>query len=459
MPFFPLGVTTGGPYVPYVGATSNVNLGAFSLIAHAVRADASDGLLIEASSGVDVGILGPANTANVSWYGAHNFNASTASTIAWFNSSKTLASLSSVPASLGGTGFTGYAEGDLLYGNGGGTLSKLATQPLPGYVLFSGSTPSWVSLATQAVTSLSGTANQVNVSVNVGSVTLSTPQNIATTSTPQFARLGLGIAAGADDLITGTISVNNASRVYVTNSNVGTGARSGFLAMADVAQGLFDVFSSANTATLFGVSAANAVDFRAVTSNLFSIRTTGAAAPIIFGVNNVEVGRFTSTGLNNTVLGATTAAAASVTTLAASGNITRSGPIATSPAIIVAGTDTTSQALFQVGTGAGAGGNVGARVVLIDASTGGKRWDIASGNTAAGTLTFRNATDGVSSLLLTNTNATLIGTLTTAAPSGGSAQPWNLGEAASVSPTAPNRTIRVSINGTVLYLHAKTTND
>lgn len=50
-------------------------------------------------------------------------------------------------------------------------------------------------------------------------------------------------------------------------------------------------------------------------------------------------------------------------------------------------------------------------------------------------------------------------TLTTGAPTSGSAKPWRLGEAATVSPTSPNRTIRVEIEGTVYYIHAKTTND
>lgn len=50
-------------------------------------------------------------------------------------------------------------------------------------------------------------------------------------------------------------------------------------------------------------------------------------------------------------------------------------------------------------------------------------------------------------------------TMTTGAPTGGSVKPWRLGEAATVSPTSPNRTIRVEIDGVVYYLHAKTTND
>lgn len=61
---------------------------------------------------------------------------------------------------------------------------------------------SWTNLATTAVTSLTGTANQVLVNgtsgiAKVGACTLTTPQDIATTSTPQFARIGLGVAADA----------------------------------------------------------------------------------------------------------------------------------------------------------------------------------------------------------------------------------------------------------------------
>lgn len=47
------------------------------------------------------------------------------------------------------------------------------------------------------VTSITGTANQVIASSPTGAVTLSLPQNIHTTATPQFARLGLGTAAGS----------------------------------------------------------------------------------------------------------------------------------------------------------------------------------------------------------------------------------------------------------------------
>jgi hypothetical protein len=49
--------------------------------------------------------------------------------------------------------------------------------------------------------------------------------------------------------------------------------------------------------------------------------------------------------------------------------------------------------------------------------------------------------------------------LTTDAPTGGTAATWKLGTVASVTPTLQNRTIEVDIGGTIYYISAKTTND
>lgn len=78
----------------------------------------------------------------------------------------------------GGTGFDGSAaaNGRLPIGNGAGfTLAGLT-----------------------------GTADQVVVTNGAGTITLSTPQSINTTSTPRFARLGLGTGAGATAVLTTT---------------------------------------------------------------------------------------------------------------------------------------------------------------------------------------------------------------------------------------------------------------
>ena len=56
-------------YVPYTGATTNVNIGANTYIGHSLKSDASDGVLLEAANGTDVGIFGAGNTSNSSLYG------------------------------------------------------------------------------------------------------------------------------------------------------------------------------------------------------------------------------------------------------------------------------------------------------------------------------------------------------------------------------------------------------
>lgn len=76
-----------------------------------------------------------------------------------------------------------------------------------------------------------------------------------------------------------------------------------------------------------------------------------------------------------------------------------------------------------------------------------------------GEVLLGTSSDAGAFLLQVNGNALVSGNIRTAAPSGGTANNWRLGEVATVSPTSPNRTIRVEIGGTVYYIHAKTTND
>jgi hypothetical protein len=74
-----------------------------------------------------------------------------------------------LPVASGGTGQTSYTNGQLLIGNTtGNTLTK---------------------------TTLTGTTNQVAVTNGAGSITLSTPQDIASSSNVQFGSLGIGTAA------------------------------------------------------------------------------------------------------------------------------------------------------------------------------------------------------------------------------------------------------------------------
>lgn len=144
-----------------------------------------------------------------------------------------------VGAQYGGTGQSSYTTGDLLQASAATTLSKLAAVAT-GNVLLSGgvgTVSAWgkVGLATHvsgtlgvanggtantavptngqlligngatyALATLTGTANQITVTNGAGTITLATPQSIGTGSTPQFARLGLGAAAGATAVVTTT---------------------------------------------------------------------------------------------------------------------------------------------------------------------------------------------------------------------------------------------------------------
>lgn len=58
------------------------------------QATTSAGLNLHSANGTDIAILGAGNTANVTWYGSHNYDLATANTIASFGASKTLSSLS-----------------------------------------------------------------------------------------------------------------------------------------------------------------------------------------------------------------------------------------------------------------------------------------------------------------------------------------------------------------------------
>lgn len=79
--------------------------------------------------------------------------------------------------------------------------------------------------------------------------------------------------------------------------------------------------------------------------------------------------------------------------------------------------------------------------------------------TVNGELLVNTTTDNGDFKLQINGNTLLSGNIRTAAPAGGTANDWRLGTVATVSPTSPNRTIEVSIGGTIYYIAAKTTND
>jgi len=148
VPFFSDSNTLTSDSHFYYNSTTDV------LHVHGLAGDATDGLLIESESGTDIAIMGAANTANVTWYGNHNFNTATADTIASFGASKTLTSLSTatypsltelsyvkgvtsaiqtqlgnkqpLDATLTSIAAVSGVQGDLLYASGADTWIRLA---------------------------------------------------------------------------------------------------------------------------------------------------------------------------------------------------------------------------------------------------------------------------------------------------------------------------------------------
>lgn len=149
-----------------------------------------------------------------------------------------------LPVTNGGTGLATLAQGDLLYASAADTLAALAKSTTATRYLANTGTdnaPVWDQIdlsngvtgtllpgqggtgatatpsngqipigngSTFAIAAITGTANQVTVTNGAGTITLALPQAINTTSTPQFARLGLGTGAHASAVLNTTGQFN-----------------------------------------------------------------------------------------------------------------------------------------------------------------------------------------------------------------------------------------------------------
>lgn len=147
-------------------------------------------------------------------------------------------------------------------------------------------------------------------------------------------------------------------------------------------------------------------------------------------------------GLDATSIGATTPGTGAFTTLSATGTIQGSKEFLT---IGAASVTTASSGRLEY-----AGANI-TRIVAVgsNATTFGE-FDV---------LVQESDANSVTVLHTTSTGLAVTGVISTTDPAGGAGPNWKLGVAASVSPTSPNRTLRVDIAGTSYYIAAKTTND
>ncbi len=144
-----------------------------------------------------------------------------------------------LPVTQGGIGVTTLASNQLLLGNGTSGVGTVGAG-ISGQCLIANNSaaPTFqtcpgsggvanINAITGAVT-LQGTTNQITVTNGVGTITLSTPQNIHNLATPTFAGLTLGslngvVRATAGVLSTGNVNLTNEVTGVLPIANGGTG--------------------------------------------------------------------------------------------------------------------------------------------------------------------------------------------------------------------------------------------
>jgi hypothetical protein len=131
-------------------------------------------------------------------------------------------SATTIATTKGGTGLTSFTNGGAVYAT---STSALTTGTLP---IASGgtgitTTPSsgtlLVGTAAGAYTSttLTGTTNRITITNGNGTITIATPQDIGTSSNPQFGSLGIGTASSGT---TGEIRATNSITSYYSDERL-----------------------------------------------------------------------------------------------------------------------------------------------------------------------------------------------------------------------------------------------
>lgn len=210
--------------VPYTGATSNVNLGTYDIITDTAAASTSAGLLVESANGTDVVLFGAGNTANVAWYGAHNFSTATQDTLSVFSGSgKTLSSLAASSIATSGTHLTLTAQ---TATDKPLAIKGAASQTANLAEFQNSSGTAFLTVGAPTLAGDSATKNFVNLTATMPStmtaVTNAVNMDVTSAGSSAFQQNGLILNLNAG--YTGGSPVNG---FQVTNAVAGTGANYG----------------------------------------------------------------------------------------------------------------------------------------------------------------------------------------------------------------------------------------
>ena len=149
--------------------------------------------------------------------------------------------------------------------------------------------------------SLTGTANQVNVTNGAGSITLSTPQDIATTSDPTFNNLTVTTINSkiANDLVTGPVSAV-INRLASYNDTSGKVIKDSLINTADVFLRTGTVAATGN----FNMNNKELQDVAAIRPHDTNINIGNSTSLSGVGTGQIVLGDFTtSSGSSNVCIG------------------------------------------------------------------------------------------------------------------------------------------------------------
>lgn len=139
------------------------------------------------------------------------------------------------------------------------------------------------SVSSSKVADIKGTANQVIVSTAAGIYTLSTPQDIATTSTVRFGSVGVGMAPV--NIVDVSQSTTGNAIISIKNANGGNAANARLL--ADNGTSVAQIIQLGTSFTTAGINRSDGMLVTGSGAGGITINTL-AAKPIYFGINSVE---------------------------------------------------------------------------------------------------------------------------------------------------------------------------
>jgi len=291
-----------------------------------------------------------------------------------------------------------------------------------------------------------GTELLVNTTSDAGAYALQVAGSIYNTTGAAFAVSSGSVTIGTTSAQTAlTVQTAGESRAtFIGGSGSGTGINMGDASDFDIGR----------------IEYNNGSDYMALWTNDTEKMRITSDGKVIIGATSSSCGFTVSNAVTGIGIGS---AVPQFRTCGGDSNAVYIGHISTNESVIAAGRQL-AFTRYSIGSGTWAESmrlNNDGELIINGSDNGNFKLQV-QGNAYVQLETILGATGDFGAYTLQVTGATIFdGTITTQQPGGSLATkiPWRLGNVATVTPTSPNRTISVEINGTTYYIHAKTTND